>query len=167
MRTPLKALTLNYARAVNEKAFPMFKHILLPTDGSPLSEAAIAEGVSLAKSIGARVTGFHVISPFHLVSTSAEMLTDTKQVYETDSRAQAEAALAVVAKTAKQAGVVFECISETNSQAYESIIRAAAQRGCDLIVMASHGRHGVEALLLGSETQKVLLHTKIPVLVFR
>jgi nucleotide-binding universal stress UspA family protein len=148
-----------------KEEFPMFKHILLPTDGSPLSEAAIAKGISFAKSIGARVTGFHVISPFHLLATGVEMVTDTKEQYEAYSRAQADAALAVVARIAKLAGVVFECISETNSQPFESIIQAAAKRGCDLIVMASHGRRGVQGLLIGSETNKVLTHTKTPVLV--
>ncbi len=143
----------------------MFKHLLLPTDGSPLSEAAVLQGISFAKSIGARVTGFHVISPFHVLAAGVEMVTDTEEQYGTHSRAQAEAALAVIARSAKQAGVTFECISETNSQPYESIIRAAVKRGCDLIVMASHGRRGVQGLLIGSETNKVLTHTKIPVLV--
>lgn len=143
----------------------MFKHILLPTDGSSLSEAAVEQGIIFAKSIGARVTGFHVISPFHVLATGVEMVTDTEEQYGTYSRAQAEAALAVIARSAKKAGVTFECISETNSQPYESIIGAAVKRGCDLIVMASHGRRGVQGLLIGSETNKVLTHTKIPVLV--
>ena len=145
----------------------MFKHILLPTDGSPLSEVAIAQGIAFAKSIGARVTGFHVISPFHLIAADVEMVTDTREQYEGYSRAQAVAALAVIARTAKQAGVACECVSETDNHPHEAIIRAAEKRGCDLIMMASHGRRGVQGLLIGSETNKVLTHTKIPVLVLR
>ena len=144
----------------------MFKHILLPTDGSPLSEAAVERAVGFAKSIDARVTGFYVIQPFHLFSTQAEMLTDTKQQYEADSKAQAEKFLAVVSKAAARSGVKCDCVSETNAHPYDAIIRAAEKRGCDLIAMASHGRRGVQGLLIGSETTKVLTHTKLPVLVF-
>jgi len=145
----------------------MFKHILLPTDGSPLSEVAIKKGMQFARSIGAQVTGLHVIDPFHLFSTSEEMLTDSKEQYEQDSRAQARSALAVVYAVAKENGVSCDCISETNSHPYAVIVETAEKRGCDLIMMASHGRRGVQALLLGSETTKVLTHSKIPVLVLR
>jgi len=144
----------------------MFKHILLPTDGSELSEAAVERGVAFAKSVDARVTGFYVIQPFHVFSTQAEMLTDTKQQYEADSKAQAEKFLAVVSKAAARSGVKCDCVSETNAHPYDAIIRAAEKRGCDLIAMASHGRRGVQGLLIGSETTKVLTHTKLPVLVF-
>lgn len=145
----------------------MFKHILLPTDGSPLSEIAIKKGMKFAKSIGARVTGLYVIDPFHLFSTGAEMLSDSKERYELDARAHARSALSVIAGAAKEAGVTCDCVSETNSQPYAVIVDTAEKKDCDLIMMASHGRRGVQALLIGSETTKVLTHSKIPVLVLR
>lgn len=145
----------------------MFKHILLPTDGSELSEAAIQKGVQLAKSINAKVTGFHVILPFHVFTFQTEMLEDTKEQYEKDSKAHAERSLDVIKRTAEEAGVWCDTDYVIESHPYEAIIRAAEEGQCDLILMASHGRKGVQGLLIGSETQKVLTHTKIPVLVVR
>ena len=145
----------------------MFKHILLPTDGSELSEAAIQKGVQFAKSIKAEVTGFHVILPFHVFTTQTKMLEDTKEQYERESKVQAEQFLSVIKKAAEKAGVSCDTDYVTSNHPYEMIINAAEKKGCDLIMMASHGRRGVQGLLIGSETQKVLTHTKIPVLVFR
>ena len=145
----------------------MFKHILLPTDGSERSEAAIQKGIQFAKSINAKVTGFHVILPFHVFTTQTKMLEDTKEQYERESKAQAEQFLSVIKKTAEKAGVSCDTDYVTSNHPYEMIINAAEKKGCDLIMMASHGRRGVQGLLIGSETQKVLTHTKIPVLVFR
>jgi nucleotide-binding universal stress UspA family protein len=145
----------------------MFKHILLPTDGSELSEAAIQKGVQFAKSINAELTGFHVILPFHIFTLQTEMLEDTKEQYERQSKVQAEQFLGVIKKAAEKAGVSCDIDYVTSSHPYEMIIKAAEKKGCDLIMMASHGRRGVQGLLIGSETQKVLTHTKIPVLVCR
>ncbi len=145
----------------------MFKHILLPTDGSPLSEVAIKKGMQFAKSSGARVTGLYVIDPFHLFSTGSEMLSDSKERYEEDARAHARRSLSVIYAAAKENGVTCDCISETSSHPYAVIVETAEKKGCDLIMMASHGRRGVQALLIGSETTKVLTHSKIPVLVLR
>ena len=145
----------------------MFKHILLPTDGSELSEAAIQKGVQFAKSINAEVTGFHVILPFHVFTLQTEMLEDTKEQYERQSKVQAEQFLGVIKKAAEKAGVRCDTDYVSSNHPYEMIIQAAEKKGCDLIMMASHGRRGVQGLLIGSETQKVLTHTKIPVLVFR
>jgi nucleotide-binding universal stress UspA family protein len=145
----------------------MFKHILLPTDGSELSEAAIQKGIQFAKSINAEVTGFHVILPFHVFTIQTEMLEDTKEQYERESKVQAEQFLGVIKKAAEKAGVSCDTDYVTSNHPYEMIINAAEKKGCDLIMMASHGRRGVQGLLIGSETQKVLTHTKIPVLVFR
>ena len=145
----------------------MFKHILLPTDGSPLSEAAVKKGMKFAGSIGAQVTGLYVIDPFHLFAAGAEMLADTRERYEQDSRAHARTALSVVYSAAKENGVTCDCITETSSHPYAVIVETAEKRGCDLIMMASHGRHGMQAVLIGSETAKVLTHTRIPVLVLR
>ena len=145
----------------------MFKHILLPTDGSDLSEAAIHQGIQFAKSINAKVTGFHVVLPFHVFTLQTEMLEDTKEQYERESKIHAEQFLAVIKKAAKEASVTCEINSVTSTHPYEAIIKAAEKKGCDLIMMASHGRSGIQGLLIGSETQKVLTHTKIPVLVLR
>ena len=145
----------------------MFKHILLPTDGSELSEAAIQKGIQFAKSINAEVTGFHVILPFHVFTAQTEMLEDTKEQYERASKVQAEQFLGVIKKAAEKAGVRCDTNYVTSNHPYEMIISAAEKKGCDLIMMAAHGRRGVQGLLIGSETQKVLTHTKVPVLVFR
>lgn len=143
----------------------MFKHILLPTDGSELSEGAISKGIQFAKSIGARVTGFYAMPEFHILTYRTEMLEDTKEEFAKDSKAHADKYLAVIEKAAKEAGVACDIVRATSDQPYEAILKTAHDKGCDLIMMASHGRRGVRGLLLGSETHKVLTHTKIPVLV--
>jgi nucleotide-binding universal stress UspA family protein len=145
----------------------MFKHVLLPTDGSKLSENAIRMGVQLAKTVNAKVTGFYVMPEFHVFTYKTEMLEDTKREFAKDSKAHAAQYLSVIETAAKAAGVTCDIASGTHDHPYEAIIKAAKQRGCDLIVMASHGRKGVQAVLLGSETQKVLTHSHIPVLVCR
>jgi nucleotide-binding universal stress UspA family protein len=145
----------------------MFKHILIPTDGSEPSEAAIQAAVQFAKSIKARVTGFYAMPKFHMLAYGPEMVTDTRQEFAKDCQAHADRFLAVIMRAAKAADVPCETALQTSDQPYEAIIAAAKERDCDLIMMASHGRRGVQAFLLGSETQKVLTHSKIPVLVFR
>ena len=145
----------------------MFKHVLLPTDGSKLSDDAVRMGVQLAKSFSAKVTGFCVMPEFHVFTYKTEMLEDTKLEFAKDSMARAAQYLSVIETASKAAGVTCEIASATHDHPYEAIIGAAKQRGCDLIVMASHGRRGVQAILLGSETQKVLTHSHIPVLVCR
>ncbi len=145
----------------------MFKHLLLPTDGSPLSEATIQKGVQFAASINARVTGFYVMPEFRVVTYRTEMLEDTREEFFRHCRAQAEQFLGVIENAAKAAGVACDTDSATSDHPYEAIIQAAEQKGCDLIMMASHGRKGLKGLLLGSETHKVLIHSKIPVLVYR
>ncbi len=145
----------------------MFKHILLATDGSKLSDHAIRMGVQLAKAVDAKVTGVHVMPEFHVFTYKTEMLEDTRMEFAKDSKAQAAQYLSVVETQAKAAGVTCDVASATHDHPYEAIIEVAKQRGCDLIVMASHGRKGVQAVLLGSETQKVLTHSHTPVLVCR
>jgi len=145
----------------------MFKHILLPTDGSELSNAAIHNGIQFAKSINAKVTGLSVIIPSHTLTLSPEMLRYNEDKYYDDSRIQAEGYLAAITRAAQEAGVVCDTAYVTAPHAYEAIIKVAEQQGCDLILMASHGRKGVQGLLIGSETAKVLTHTKLPVLVYR
>jgi len=143
----------------------MFKHILLPTDGSELSEAAIRKGIQFAKSIGARVTGFYALPEFHILTYRTEMLEDTREEFAKDSKAHADKYLAVIEKAAKEVGVACDIVRATSDHPYEAILKTAQDQGCDLIMMASHGRRGVRGLLLGSETHKVLTHTKMPVLV--
>ncbi len=145
----------------------MFKHILLPTDGSKQSEAAIQNGIQFAKSLNAKVTGFHVITPYRTLTFLAEILRATEEQYERESKLHAENYLAVIERIAEEAGVTCDTAYVTANHVYEAIIRTAEEKGCDLIVMASHGRKGVQGLLIGSETAKVLAHTKLPVLVFR
>ena len=145
----------------------MFTHLLLPTDGSQLSEAAIQKGIQFATEINAKVTGFHVIPKFHVFTYGTEMLEDTEGQYAKDCKARAMQYLGVIESAAKTAGVTCETAYVTHDHPYEAIINAAEERTCDLIMMASHGRRGVQGVLIGSETQKVLTHSKIPVLVYR
>jgi len=145
----------------------MFKHVLLPTDGSKLSEAAIQKGVQFAKSINAKLTGLYVGPKFHVLTYKTEMLEDTREEFARDSKAHAEKYLATISNAAKAAGVACDTQYAVNDHPYEAIIQTAKEKGCDAIVMASHGRSGVQAVLLGSQTQKVLTHSNVPVLVIR
>lgn len=145
----------------------MFQHILFPTDGEAPSRAALAQCVAFAKDCGARLTAVHVVAPFHVLSTSAEMLRDTPETYAAHSQARARACLEQVAEAARAHGVVYETLVMEHDDPHEAIIEAAHSRHCDLIAMASHGRRGMRGMLMGSETQKVLTHSKLPVLVYR
>ena len=145
----------------------MFKHLLLPTDGSELSLTAIRQGVRFAKESNARVTGVCVAPEFHVLTFNTTMIEDTKAVFLAESRAHAEGHLALLKKAADAEGVPCDIEVAISDHPYEAIIRVAEDKGCDMILMASHGRRGAQALLLGSETQKVLTHTRIPVLVYR
>jgi nucleotide-binding universal stress UspA family protein len=145
----------------------MFKHILLPTDGSPLSEAAMLKGIRFAKTIHARVTGFCVAPKLPYFGYDSEVGPEFKKLAAAAVQAEVDKNLLAIEKAAREAGVPCETAQEKSDQPYEAIIEAAQKRQCDLIIMASHGRRGVQGLLLGSETQKVLTHSKIPVLVYR
>jgi nucleotide-binding universal stress UspA family protein len=145
----------------------MFRNILLPTDGSPLSEAAMRKGIQLAKIVNARVTGFCVAPALRYFGYDAEIGTEFKKLAEAAVQAEVNKNLLAIEKAAKEAGVPCETAHGISDQPYEAIIEAAQKKECDLIIMASHGRRGVGALLIGSETQKVLTHSRIPVLVFR
>lgn len=148
----------------------MFKHILLPTDGSKLSGRAVKFGIELAKSMKAKVTTLHVVPEFRMIvdegfvaSRGAEM----QKRFETESRAHARKLLAKVEAAAKTAGIKCEAVAVVGDLPFQHIIETAKNKKCDLILMASHGRKGLSSLLLGSETAKVLTHSKIPVLVVR
>ena len=145
----------------------MYQRILLPTDGSEASQRAILAGVAFAKELGAEVVGLTATPSFHVFSTDTEMLEDTPEQYAAASRARAAKLLAAVEEAARDAGVRCQVEQVVSDHPWEAIIESAQRLGCDLIVMASHGRHGIKGMLLGSETQKVLVHSAIPVLVHR
>jgi len=146
----------------------MYKHILLPTDGSALSERAVHEGLRFAKLIGASATAVHTTPQFYPPQMAGHALIQ-KSAREHEERSQEDAkhALDAVERAAREADVSCTVLHRVSDSPWDEIIKVAAERGCDLIFMASHGRRGVSALLLGSETNKVLTHSKIPVLVTR
>jgi nucleotide-binding universal stress UspA family protein len=146
---------------------PMYQHILLPTDGSAASEAAIHSALRFAKDIGAKVSGLYVIPEYHLFTYKTEMLEDTREQFAKDSNLHALKYLSSIEHAAKDLGVPCDTLQMASDHPYEAIIQAARDLQCDLIAMASHGRRGLKGVLLGSETQKVLAHSAIPVLVFR
>ena len=148
----------------------MFKHIVVPTDGSKLSMAAAKVATRLAKEVGARITSVYVIAPFSPPMESEAVAfypAFSVKEYDKATRKTADKALARVKAVASAAKVKADGIAVTGPSPWKSIIEAATSEKADLIVMASHGRRGLEALLIGSETQKVLTHSKIPVLVCR
>jgi len=145
----------------------MHSHILIPTDGSALSLAAVEYGIALAKSVGAKVTVLTVSTPFHTFAVEPVMVTDTPEQYAKQVGALAKKHLDAAREVALAAGVSCETAHVEHDQPYLAIIDIAAKKSCDLIVMASHGRHGISAIVLGSETNKVLTHSSIPVLVVR
>ena len=140
----------------------MFNHVLIPTDGSALSTEAAIKGIEFAKSQGARATSLMVIEPVGGGGLSESARSD----FESSVEAQADAVLAAVAVRAKTAGVELATQKTRGDDPHAAIIAAAEAQGCDVIAMGSHGRSGATAML-GSQTLKVLTHSKIPVLVFR
>ncbi len=147
----------------------MFKHLLVPTDGSPLSQDAVARAVSFAREAGARITFFYAKPEAPAAYLGLGAISNphlTQELHERLDRA-AHDILATAQQLAQAAGVDCQQLALVGDRPYELIIQAAESSGCDLIFMASHGRRGVTALLLGSETQQVLTHSKIPVLVYR
>jgi nucleotide-binding universal stress UspA family protein len=145
----------------------MFKQILLPTDGSELSEQAVLAGISFAKELGAQVVGLTVLPEFHTITYKTEMIEDTKEQYIAATERQALQYLSFISDAARSADVPCTTVQVTSDDPYQAILQVARERNCDLIIMASHGRRGFKGLLLGSETQKVLVHGDIPVLVYR
>lgn len=146
----------------------MFKHILMPTDGSQHSERAVERGIELAKLCGARVTGIHVVPDYNvLLAYEASFDTTTQRAIEDEARERAETFLAFVQRTADAAGVPCETMVATSDHPYDAIVDAANARRCDLIVMTSRCRKGLASLLMGSESSRVLHRASIPVLTFR
>jgi nucleotide-binding universal stress UspA family protein len=149
----------------------MYKHILVPTDGSALSDKAVEAAIRLAKMAGARITAFHAVEPYPMQGAYAAEASGVAElqpeVFAERSEEYAKRVLAAVAGAAAKAGVQCTTNHATSRSPSQAIVDTAGREGCDLIVMASHGRRGLEGFLLGSETQKVLTHTSIPVLVYR
>ena len=145
----------------------MYTNILIPTDGSELAGKAIPHGIALAKRVGAKVTVMTVLQPFHTLTTDTQMIEDTPAQYKARMKEHADKTLGAVADAARAAGVAYDTVYVEHEHPYQAIIETAKSKGCDLVVMASHGRHGISAVVLGSETVKVLTHSKIPVLVHR
>lgn len=146
----------------------MFKHILMPTDGTDHSERAIARGIELAKLCGARVTGIHVMPDYRLaIADDGAFDPALHGKMDAEARDRAEHFLAFVKRAAAAEGVHCETVMATNSKPFDAIINTANECGCDLIVMTSRYRKGLAALLMGSEASRVLHRASIPVLVFR
>ena len=148
----------------------MYKNILVPIDGSKLSDKAAKEAASLARALGARLTLFHCAADFPapVYAESAILAAQiTSGQYRKEAVRVAEEVLAKAAAKLASTGLSIETMHAVNGLPYDAIVTAAAKKKCDLIVMASHGRRGLSGFLLGSETQKVLTHSKVPVLVVR
>jgi nucleotide-binding universal stress UspA family protein len=162
----LRSLTVRSHPSLSGAA-TMYKRILLPTDGSAASARAVDAGVAFAKELGAEVIGLTVTPEFHTFTYQREMLADTPEVFAQNSRLRAQHLLQSAAGVADDAGVGFRGLHAVSDNPYDAILSTADAQQCDLIVMASHGQRGIKGLLLGSETQKVLVHGRIPVLVYR
>jgi nucleotide-binding universal stress UspA family protein len=147
----------------------MFKHILIPTDGSETAAKAIQAGIQLAKEMGAKVTGYHAQEPVPTHLYGEGYIADKRLVdeFERRSREYADKCVDRIATAAKAAGVDFESVVVKAPVPYKGIVDAATTRNCDAIVMSSHGHRAVARMLLGSVTQEVLTHSTIPVLVLR
>jgi nucleotide-binding universal stress UspA family protein len=144
----------------------MFKRILVPTDGSDITMKAVDAAIALARSLGADLQTLCVKEPFPYGAISEMQPTPPEEFFEAQERIAARHVKTVM-DAAALAHVACQGLTVEALHPWEAIIEHARRTGCDLLVMASHGRRGVSALLLGSETQKVLTHSKIPVLVVR
>lgn len=146
----------------------MFRHILIATDGSDLAQKATANGLSLARAVGANVTAVTVFAPFHAYDVlPSPVMNDLPGAYaQYVEDVDAEELLTDVSRMAKARGVQCQVLQVEREYPHEAIIDVAVREKCDLIVMASHGRRGIAAVFLGSVTAKVLAHTTIPVLVY-
>ena len=147
----------------------MYGNILVATDGTRLSAKAVSHAVALAKALGARVTAFYASPDYPLPVYAEGVIVEpmSRREYAATCKDEADRILGAIAAKAKSARIRFEAVHAVNSTPWRAILAAARKHRCDAIVMASHGRRGVSALLLGSETQKVLTHSKIPVIVVR
>lgn len=145
----------------------LFQHLLLPIDGSELSLRAFSMGLELAKTFGAKVLTLHVVPPFHSIAYMTELLAAAELSFSQQTVQTATRYLDEAKKLASAAQVPCECHYAFGERPHQAILEAVNEHHCDLIVMATHGWHGMNRLMLGSETQKVLLQSTVPVLVCR
>ena len=147
----------------------MFKRILIPTDGSPVSAKAVRAGIAFAKQARAKVVGYHAVEPVGAPYYGDGFIPDRRMIaeFERRSREVARKHVAAVARAARKAGVPCQQVVETTRTPAEGIVEAARKRKCDLILLASHGHRGLMRLALGSVTDKVIQLSKVPVLVYR
>lgn len=144
----------------------MFQHILIPTDGSELSDKALAAGIDFAKAMDASVLVITVVEPYSY-SNLSEYRPESIDQYDSRVKEMAQERLELAREMVERKGVKCQIQAYKSFSPSEAIIQAATENNCDLIFMASHGRQGLAAVLLGSETQKVLTNSKIPVMVYR
>ena len=143
----------------------MYRHLLLPLDDSPLATETARKGVEFARALGARITFFHAQEDYASTSVGALQRVIAPAEFEDAVAGEARAILAKAEVVAREAGVPYDSLAMISNRPYEAILEAAEQRRCDVIFIASHGRRGIRGLMLGSQTQKVLQHATIPVLV--
>jgi nucleotide-binding universal stress UspA family protein len=148
-----------------EMEWLMFNHILIATDGSDVANKAVDQGLALAKALKAKVTVVTVTEPFG--SRGEIDMAFSADQYDKQLADWASKMLSPVASAAKEAGISYDIVHMAGSYPAEGIIKTAKEKGCDLIVMASHGRSGLQRLILGSQTQKVVALSTLPVLVWR
>lgn len=146
----------------------MYQNILVTTDGSELADRGVKHGIELAKATGAKLTALIVTPPFNMFGISEAQINrmpEAQAQHDEQHRAFATAVLGKVATAAKAAGVTVETLQAQHERPYEAIVNTAKSKGSDIIVMSSHGRSGLSSLVLGSVAQKVLHHTKVPLLI--
>jgi nucleotide-binding universal stress UspA family protein len=147
------------------KAGAMYRNILIPTDGSDLADKAVKSGIAFSKEVNAKITVLTVAAPFHTFTFDTQSVEGTPEEYRKRMHERTAKTLEKAANAAQAEGVACETVEMEHEHPYEAIIQAAKSRGCDLIMMATHGRRGFAGLVRGSETAKVLTHSDIPVLV--
>lgn len=145
----------------------MYKHLLIAFDGSELSQKALQQGLELAKVIGAKVTALFVTMPWTAIAVGEIAVMYPPKEYDENAAASARETLKRATEAAQQQGIACDTVHVSDAQPHKAIVETAASKGCDLIVMSSHGRRGVAGLLLGSVTTKTLSHAHVPVLVYR
>ncbi len=145
----------------------MFKTILVPTDGSPLAEKAVDAAIEFARESGGRIVVISVAEPYPFAPLSEKAMNEELSTFENGVREAARNYVKKAADAARAAGVDCETVVVLSGSPYREIVDTANNMKCDAIFMASHGRRGLNLLFLGSETQKVLAHSNLPVMVFR
>jgi len=145
----------------------VYKHLLVPTDGSALSNAAVKKAMAFAHGMDARVTVLTVIEPFRMLSLNPEQLENTRAEFDRHADLVADKVLREAEEVAAAIGTTCSTLRMKSSDPARAIVEVAASNDCDLIAMASHGREGLKAFMIGSVTMKVLANSKLPVLVYR